>query len=139
LDELKLLVEMVAKLPSMALWVIAFFFAYKVVVVGSIYGVIRLGIERAHSWLTTPKVKMVEIRPMLDGMCIGGAVEPLLTQLRRVAGKGTNINSQFVHGCSVEWLREAIDGKIAKDAAEEPLKKNTSCRRQESVLGSRES
>jgi hypothetical protein len=40
-----------------------------------------------------------------------------MDQLRRVRGKGTNINSDYIHGCSVDWLREAIDEKIAKDEA----------------------
>jgi hypothetical protein len=138
LDELKLLVEMVAKLPSMALWVIAFFFAYKVVVVGSIYGVIRLGIERAHSWLTTPKEQMVEMRGMLDGVCISLAVGPLMNQIRRVIGKGITIQSNYIHESSVDWLRQAIDDKIAKDIAAE-LSKNTASRREKSVIGSHES
>ncbi len=35
MEELKLLIEMVADLPQMALWVLVGFFVYKVVIVGS--------------------------------------------------------------------------------------------------------
>lgn len=119
MDELKLLVEMVANLPSMALWVIAFFFAYKVVVIGSIYGVIRFGIDKMHSWLTTPKheINTKEVRPMLDGMVIRGNLESFMGQLHRIRGKGINIDSEYIHQASVEWLRDAIDDKIEKDRA----------------------
>ena len=51
MEELKILVGMVADLPHMALWVIAAFFAYKVIIVGSVFGVIKLGINKAHDAL----------------------------------------------------------------------------------------
>ena len=115
MEELKLLVEMVAKLPAMAMWVIVAFFAYKVIVVGSIYGVIRFSVDKLHSWLVTRKVEYKEIRPMLDGMCIRTQTDNLIAQIRRIRGKGTNIDSEYVHEQSVEWLREAIDAKIEAD------------------------
>lgn len=121
MEELKLLVGMVADLPSMALWVIAAFWAYKVCVIGSIYGVIRLAIVKAHSWLTTPKHELREIRPVLDGLVITGTLEELVAQLRRIAGMRTNISSKYIHSCSVDWLREAIDEKLEREKqAEKP-------------------
>jgi len=48
MDELKLLIDMVANLPTLAVWVLVGYLAYKVVVVGSIYGVIRLLIIKGH-------------------------------------------------------------------------------------------
>ena len=117
MEELKLLVEMVRDLPQMALWVIAFFFVYKVAVIGSIYGVIRLAIVKWHSWKTTPKhaLETKEIRPMLDGMCIRGELNSLIGQLHRLRGRGIGISSEYIHRQSVDWLREAIDDRIAKD------------------------
>jgi hypothetical protein len=101
------------------LWVIAFFFVYKVAVIGSIYGVLRFGIEKLHSWLTTPKqlLEVREVRATLDGMVIRGQLEAFIGQLHRIRGKGVNIQSDYVHSASVEWLRDAIDDKIAKDSA----------------------
>lgn len=118
MEELKLLVEMVANLPAMALWVIAFFFAYKVVVVGSIYGVIRFVAEKLFAWLTTRKAREVEykeMRPMLDGMCIKTETDSLVAQLNRLRGRGLTIESDYIHAQSVDWLREAIDAKIEAD------------------------
>lgn len=117
MDELKLLVEMVASLPAMAVWVIAFFFVYKVVVIGSIYGLIRFSVDKAHSWLTTPKhaIHTKEIRAVIDGMCIRGQADVLIAQLSRLRGKATGIKSEYIHEQSVQWLREAIDEKTVRD------------------------
>lgn len=124
MEELKMLVEMVAKLPQMALWVAIGFWAYKVVVVGSVYGVIRFVAFKAHDYLVQrkvipPEVKRIEVRAMLDGLCIGSEVEPLMAQLRRIVGKNVGIDTQYIHRGSVAWLREAIDDKITKDQANE--------------------
>ncbi len=129
MEELKLLIEMVAHLPAMALWVLVGFFAYKVIIVGSLYGVIRYGIWALHSWLTTPKetskVEKVNLYGMLHGLCItqDNVHETLIGQLMRVRGKGTGINSTYIHSQSVGWMRQASDDKIAKDVASEQQKK----------------
>ena len=119
MDELKMLVEMVADLPNAALWVIAALFAYKVCIVGSIYGVIRLAIVKMHDWLITPRheLRTVEIRAELDGMTISNAMPQLVGQIRRLTGKACSGGSSYIHRQSVEWLREAIDEKEAREAA----------------------
>lgn len=120
MDELKLLIEMVAHLPAMALWVLVGFFAYKVAIIGSIYGVIRFVAGRLFDWLQQEKAREVEykeIRPMLDGMCIKAETDRLIAQLNRVRGRGLSIGSEYIHGASVDWLRDAIDKKIEADTA----------------------
>ena len=123
MEELKMLVQMVADLPNAALWVIAALFAYKVCIVGSIYGVIRLAIVKTHDWLITPRHELrkvsVEMEGMIRGMVITQHQEAFIAQLNRLRGKGLRIPSDYVHGDSVEWLRQAIDDKEAKDAAKE--------------------
>lgn len=125
MNELKLMVEMVAGLPNVALWVIACVFAYKVSVVGSIYGVIRFTVDRLYKWLVTEKTKPAreveykEIRPMLDGMCIKTETDKLIAQLHRLRGKGCGIETEYIHFQSVEWLRKAIDAQIEADAKKE--------------------
>lgn len=124
MEELKMIVDMVAKLPQMALWVLIGIWAYKVAVVGSIYGVIRFITEKTHSYLVTRKtapleVKAVELRPVLDGMVITGELDALVAQLHRVRlhVNGTSALT-YMHNNSVEWLRQAIDEKITKETAE---------------------
>ena len=105
MEELKLLIEMVANLPALAMWVLVGYLVYKLVVIGSIYGVIRLLIERMHSWLTTEKI----IKYSLKGTCIPNDIEPLLTeQIRRLQSGG------YIFQVEVDQLREAIDYVIAK-------------------------
>lgn len=128
MNELKLMCELVSGLPNMALWVIAALFAYKVVFIGSVYGVIRFSVDRLYKWLVTEKAKppreveYKEIRPMLDGICIKATTDALIAQLHRLKGKGISIESEYIHAQSVDWLRQAIDDKCEKDLAEKKPK-----------------
>ncbi|MDK6079668.1 hypothetical protein [Massilia varians] len=120
MEELRMIVEMVAKLPQTALWVMIGFWAYKVMIVGSIYGVIRFVVSKTHDYLVTrkvvpPEVKQIEVRVLVDGICIGDAVDPLMNQLRRLVGMKTGIKTTYVHRQSVDWLREAIDEKLERE------------------------
>jgi predicted transcriptional regulator len=113
MEDLKTLLELIARLPQMALWVALGFWAYKVVVIGSIYGVIRLGIIKLHSWLTTPKHELIyqDVRLLLDGEVITGSKDALVAQLQRIKRS----TGQYVHPSDIAWLREAIDEKLAKE------------------------
>ena len=109
MDELKLLIEMVSSLPAMAAWVLVGFFAYKVVVIGSVYGVIRLLITKTHDWLTKPKVVVYDLR----GICINEPVSLALTaQISRLPKTTYN----YLHASDVVDLAEAIDGILLKRA-----------------------
>lgn len=113
MEELKMLVDMVAKLPAMALWVLVGFWAYKVIVVGSVYGVIRLAINKLHSALTKQDV---QVRLMLDGECISGTKEGLMAQLGRIKTRKEGAwCSSYIHQSDVDWLREAISEKLERD------------------------
>ena len=51
MEELKLLIEAVAELPELAIWVVAMYFFFKLAIVGSIYGVIRFFVSKGHDVL----------------------------------------------------------------------------------------
>ena len=51
MEELKLLISMVNDLPALATWVLVGYLIYKITVIGSIYGVIRLLIVKMHDVL----------------------------------------------------------------------------------------
>lgn len=107
MDELKLLIEMVSNLPTMAVWVLVGFFAYKVAVIGSVYGVIRLLITKTHDWLTKPKVVVYDLK----GICINEAVSlSLSAQIGRLP------KNNYLHASDVVDLAEAIDGILLKRA-----------------------
>lgn len=113
MEELRMIVEMIAKLPQAALWVLIGFWAYKVIVVGSIYGVIRFAIEKAHSWLTTPKYELVKVRPMLDRITITGDQEYLISQIKRIVKQESGY--QYIHQSDINWLKAAIDEKMERE------------------------
>jgi hypothetical protein len=53
MEELEQLILLIGKLPTLAIWVLVGFFAYKTIVIGSIYGVIKLAIVKLHDWKVT--------------------------------------------------------------------------------------
>lgn len=100
MEELKLLVEMVSSLPQAAIWVLVLFFCYKTIIVGSIYGVIRMGMTLLHSWATKPKV----IEYTLHGEPIKAEVANLLKkEMARIHA------SNYVHASDVDKLSLALD------------------------------
>ena len=100
MDELKLLIEMVADLPALTVWVLVGYLAYKLVVVGSIYGVIRLLIEKAHHALTTKRMTEYYLG---DITITDNVAAELRTQLRRLTPHN------YIHASHVAWLKEQLD------------------------------
>jgi uncharacterized membrane protein YhiD involved in acid resistance len=117
MDELKLLIEMVSNLPSLAVWVLVGYLFYKIAVVGSIYGLLRFGIEKLHDWLVTRKTRTEEVSLALEGRIIATNREEFLAQLRRMTNILNGGPSPYIHSDTTAWLRAAIDDKIAKDQA----------------------
>ena len=100
MEELKLLIEMVASLPQMALWVCIGFFVYKVTVIGSIYGVIRFCVQKAYDAYKKPQ------EFTLNGITINKDVETALkVQLARL----TNSAYGYIHSTDVADLQRAIE------------------------------
>lgn len=119
MDEIETLLKLINGLPNLALWVLAVFYAYKVVIVGSIYGVIRFLADRLFQYGVHKKAKTVDfsLYDAVQGLTINTDVtkNELIQQIRRIGGKGINIESRFIHLDSVKWLREAIDAKEKED------------------------
>ena len=55
MEEIEQLILLINKLPTLAIWVLIGFFAYKTIVIGSTYGIIKLAIVKIHDWLTYKK------------------------------------------------------------------------------------
>ena len=100
MEELKLLISMVNDLPALATWVLVGYLIYKITVIGSIYGVIRLLIVKMHDVLMDRKsvVKPGEIP------CIDDTVHvALIAQIRRLK------TTTYIHNNDVQKLANAID------------------------------
>lgn len=50
MEELKLLVESIAGLPDLAIWVVAMYFFFKLAIVGSIFGIVRFIAFKIHHY-----------------------------------------------------------------------------------------
>ena len=110
MDELKLLIDMVANLPTLAVWVLVGYLCYKVAVVGSIYGVIRLLIIKAHDAMSKPRQVQVDFMvgtTSIDSVTAAG----LRAQIMRLSS-----TSNYIHSSDVEKLRKAIDAMLAERA-----------------------
>lgn len=116
MDELKEIASVIANLPSMALWVMAGFWAYKVIVIGSVYGVIKLGIDRLHSWAVRERHEYRQVRPLIDKITISGEVDALMAELHRIKGVTTRgYSGGYIHKSDIDWLREAISEKKERE------------------------
>ncbi len=105
MEELKLLIEAVAGLPTITLWVLVGYLVYKLAVIGSIYGVIRFGIEKFVEWKTKPRDFKIGTK------CIDESVEQgLQIQIARL------ISYSYIHSDGVAKLKNALDIVLEKKA-----------------------
>lgn len=122
MEELKLLVQMVASLPTLAVWVIVAFYVYKISIIGSIYGCIRFGMNKLHDWAITrktvaPITQEINFEDKLHGICISSdsTINMLMQQIQRLKGIGGFSRAMFIHLDDVNWLRDAINEKLEKE------------------------
>jgi hypothetical protein len=115
METLQALATIIKDLPDTAIWIIAIYFFFKMFVVGSIYGVIRLAIMKAHDVLLTKKTQKVDIEATIKGITISNDMDALISQLHRLRGVRVGINSQYIHGSSVDFLRDALDAQFEKE------------------------
>lgn len=112
MEELKLLVEMVAGLPAMTVWVLAGYLVYKLAVIGSIYGLIKFIVLHLYKWLTRQEVNIVHTiagRVLNEKLAV--KLEAELASLLGVSSGST----MYYHEQDVQWLLNAIAEKHARD------------------------
>jgi len=107
IEELKQLVQLVNSLPQLALWVAIGFWAYKVIIVGSIYGVIRFVVYKAYDAYMRPGRQ--EIHVALQDVVLFESKNKLVAELVRIC-PDRPLDSNVI-----EWLGQAITEKIEKD------------------------
>lgn len=112
MEELKMLIEMVRDLPQLALWVLIGFFVYKIAIIGSVYGVVRLAIMKAYNVLMTPREKVVDVTYELGAICNHeGVVAKIIELLQRVKP----IGQYSFREADYRWLNEAVIEKKARE------------------------
>lgn len=114
LEEVKELVQLINSLPHLALWVMAGFWVYKVVMIGSIYGLIHFAIDKMHDWLVKPKTVVTEWKFRNVRLYQPDRLESLLLGVINYANRSRNAETpkvieDFFYIDSMHHLQKAWD------------------------------
>lgn len=124
IDAAKELMGLVSHLPEYTLWILIGLLAYKVVIIGSVYGIIRLAINKFHDWATKPKTQ--EVQYSIAGKLIGGKdavtrLNMILDSVRiRDTGDKSRYVSEYLHDSDLTWLETAIAEKAQRQREAKP-------------------
>ncbi len=108
MEELKSLIEILKDMPEMVIWLVAFYFFFKVVVVGSVYGVLKLLITKAHDAIIAKKTIINEQNIYLQDHVIshtGRAPEMLLELIHRMK----QTTGTYIHESDIQRVMEVLD------------------------------
>lgn len=113
MELLKELVLLVKDLPDLALYVLAMFFAYKVIVIGSVYGVIRFCTEKICNMMSSRKENIVMNWQGLSFSYLVEEKDLALIVKRAVRREGSYSN--YIKEDDIAWLKSAVEEKIARE------------------------
>ena len=110
------LIDVLKEAPDLAIWVVAIIFAYKALVVGSIYGVLKYLANKLHDVIVFKKIEYVEKEVFrdffydknLDIVLVNNETRDKMLYLLELIHKEfpNIINSEYLHQSQVD---EAID------------------------------
>ncbi len=121
-EMLTVLSDVIGKLPDMALWILLGFGLFKLTILlsttGSLLYGFKLLITRAFDWMDAKRERPKEVS--VDKMFItsDGTFHQFLAAIVRIKNVTTptkSIGSDYIHGCDVGWLNQAIDMKLEYD------------------------
>lgn len=127
MEQFQMILDMVQNVTDGSLTVAIIYMVYMVlvefllpilttgVVLYVVYGTGRLLIERLHSWLITPKDKLIQHKHMIGDICCLVDPDDVVHELRRIRSK-TGTGS--FHSHHLEWLRDAISEKKDREKKE---------------------
>lgn len=87
MDLLERVIGLVKDVPDMAIWVLAGIFLYKTIIVGSIFGILKLLIVKGHDIFTSDRTVYHSIRDLTHGKFGEEALDRLLRELMDNRGK----------------------------------------------------
>lgn len=119
MEELKDLIQAIAGLPTLTLWILTGYLIYKLAVVGSMYGVVRYGISKFVEWRTLPQTFQFKIGSKLIDESVA---DQLQVQIARLS---VNSTYGYIHSSDVLKLKDALD-KIDKEEFERKQKQKES-------------
>lgn len=107
MEELKDLIHAIAGLPTLTIWILTGYLIYKLAVVGSMYGVIRYGIQKFVEWRTSPVTLQFKVGTKIIDEA---TAEQLQVQISRIASY-----SGYIHSSDVTKMRNALDAMEKKE------------------------
>ena len=109
MEELKELISAIAGLPTLTVWILVGYLVYKLAVVGSVYGVVRYGIEKFVEWRITPQTLQYKIGSKLIDESVA---EQLQLQIARLS---VDSSYGYIHSSDVGRLKQALDNLDKQD------------------------
>ena len=114
MEELKLLVESIAGLPDLAIWVVAMYFFFKLAIVGSIFGIARLFINKVHNIYFTkynkPPTPIIEKTDIHFGQyVISNYHKNIKEEIERLLKLMVKKDFEFIHNDDMQDLSKFID------------------------------
>lgn len=105
---------LVEKMPHLALWIMAGFFAYKIMIIGSWFALAKLLIDRVHSWAMRPPAPPQPVVMKLGNMLCMVSESEVASVLYMVPRSST---TDMIHGHHLSWLRAAIAEKKDRESS----------------------
>jgi hypothetical protein len=126
LDALKDLIGLLKDIPNHAMWILGGYMFYKLFIVGSIYGCIRLAINRFHEYLLAPKtiIHKWDIGSHFINSETKESLEELLDTLKSPKNRAdlkfiSKSGRHYIHSTDVKWLRDLAETEIASKMKKE--------------------
>lgn len=116
MEELKQLIELVLKLPNTALWILAGYLAYKLAIVGSIYGTIKFTVEKLHSWATKPKATVYTWKEGIEPIS-QEVKDSIIASLLRLKSSSNTYRFGYVHNDYAQLLEKLVNDYISSGQA----------------------
>ena len=110
IEALREIVTIIKDLPAYAVWILAGFLFYKLTVIGSVYGVIRLGINRLFDYLMKDRKQIKEFD--LRGIILDEASEQMAKQLI-ISLRQHNLG--YVHSTDIQFAIDAVKEKRERE------------------------
>lgn len=102
IEELKQILEIVKDLPHLVMWVLAGLLVYKIAIIGSMFGIVKLFIERMHSLLTKEKTYKYKVSDHI----ISDVTEADIDDVFRAMKMSTGV---YIHKSDIERLKTIIN------------------------------
>lgn len=110
IEALREIVTIIKDLPAYAVWILAGFLFYKLTIIGSVYGVIRLGINRLFDYLGKDRKVITEFK--IGDITIDTSTHHALILLFEMIKKP---GATYLHHDNVNFAIQAVKEKRERE------------------------